>query len=81
MHTPTCQNPSRAPAREASFGPGLVYALGALMADQEGWVVQAQIPSLDAAAGWKARARGHGQSGGTVAFPTKRHSRPTCGED
>jgi hypothetical protein len=37
-----------------------VYAPGALRADQEGWVAQARRPSLDATAGWTARARGYG---------------------
>jgi len=44
----------------ADWRPSLpqVYAQGALRADREGWVAQARLPSLDATAGWTARARG-----------------------
>lgn len=39
-------------------------------------MTQARKLSLDATAGGSARPRGNGQSGGTVASPTKRDSRP-----
>ena len=55
-------NYSRAPAREASLAHSLVYAQ-ALRADQEGRVAQARLLSLDATAGWTARARGYDPEG------------------
>jgi hypothetical protein len=39
-----------------------VYAQGALRAGSRGWVAQARKSSLDATAGWTARARGWGRS-------------------
>ena len=57
------------------------------MADQEGWVAQARKPSLDAMAGWTARARGHGlvperslTSQTTVASPRFLRPQPDAAE-